>query len=206
MRAVRTTHRRRTEQGQSLVEFGLTGILLLVLVVGIGQLGFMLYAFVTVDTAARDGARVAAEHPNQSEAFQGSPAATQVQCSGTASTGGAAASPNNPACVAVAKSSGLFSGHTTTWGCPAFSGSGCTTIQSNYWPPQCSGGSCDTTLASACSLGWVPDGYVEVTVLYRVPIVIPLLTQMLSDPGTNYRTVSATVTERVDPCTMTAGS
>ncbi len=210
MRTVRATRNRR-QQGQSLVEFGLVSLLLLMLAVGIGQLGFMLYAFVTVDSAARDGARVAAMEPNTSQAFKtGSPysttSATEVQCDSTESTGGAASSATNPVCVAVSKSSGLFSGSTTVSGCPMSGGDGCTTIQAGEWPPQCSGGSCDTTLASSCKSGSAPDGYVQVTVEYRVPIVIPLLNTLLSDPGASYRTVSSTVTERVDPCGVTKGT
>jgi hypothetical protein len=41
---------------------------------------------------------------------------------------------------------------------------------------------------------------VSVTVSYQVPVFVPFLNLVLSDPGKGYRTVSATETMRIDPC------
>ena len=51
------------------------------------------------------------------------------------------------------------------------------------------------------------DGtYVSVKVSYPMPVFVPFLGQLLSDPGNGaQRTVTAEVTMRVEPCTLTQG-
>jgi hypothetical protein len=55
--------------GQSMVEFALVLPVLAILLLGGAQVGALLYGQVTLDTAARDGARLASEQPNHSGAF-----------------------------------------------------------------------------------------------------------------------------------------
>lgn len=55
--------RRRQEHGQALVEFSLTVIIFLVLLMGIFDLGRGIYMFNGVSEAAREIARVASVHP-----------------------------------------------------------------------------------------------------------------------------------------------
>ena len=66
----------RRTRGQALVEFALVLPVLAVLLMGGAQVGALLYGQITLDTAARDGARAASQQPNQSQAFSnGSPLA-----------------------------------------------------------------------------------------------------------------------------------
>lgn len=216
MRTVSRSHRHHGAAAQALVEFGLTAMVLLTLVVGIAQVGIILYANVTISSAARDGARVAASEPNTSTAFSaGSPASSSVQCNGSNSsyTAGGGADSNNPVCIAVDNSSGVLGSGTTDPNCPASAGSGCTIIAGYGWPQGCTWGTncenpgdCPTKNSLGDTISPVPDGYIEITVQYRVPVIVPILSSLLSDPGTNYRTVTSIVTERVNPCTMTLGN
>lgn len=68
MRAVRT---RRRIRGQALAEFAIAAPLLLVLLVGSAQVGIIAYGNVTIDTAAREGARLASERPVNATTFSG---------------------------------------------------------------------------------------------------------------------------------------
>jgi len=61
--------RRPRGRGQALVEFALVLPVLAVLLMGGAQVGALLYGQITLDTAARDGARAASQQPNQSQAF-----------------------------------------------------------------------------------------------------------------------------------------
>jgi Flp pilus assembly protein TadG len=65
----RPAARRRRAGGQALVEVALVLPVLAVLLVGGAQIGALLYGQVTLDTATREGARVASQHPNTSGAF-----------------------------------------------------------------------------------------------------------------------------------------
>jgi hypothetical protein len=95
MRAVRRS--RRGHRGQSLVEIAIATPFLLVLLGGGAQLGTIAYGMVSVDTAAREGARVASENPHTAlDTMPTSP----YTCTGNDA---------NPVCVAVRKSSGLLS-------------------------------------------------------------------------------------------------
>lgn len=58
---LRTTRRR---PGQEMVEIGLFTILLLMLVMGAADFGRMLFGYVTITQAAKDGARKGAAYPN----------------------------------------------------------------------------------------------------------------------------------------------
>lgn len=178
MRACRRPLRTGHTGGQSLVEFALIAPLLIVLLVGGAQIAAILYAGISVASAAHDGAKVASEQPINSKAY----------ATGGASGSGATCPPpaGNPVCLAVAQSEGLLSPATTTTvisvGSPLGTGTGCPT-------------------------GSVPDGYVTIQVSNKVPIFVPFLNNLLADtPGGTVRTISTTVIMRVEPCSMTNGS
>jgi Flp pilus assembly protein TadG len=168
--------RRSVGRGQSLVEFALLAPILVVLLVGSAQVGAILYAGISVASAAEDGARVASEQPISSTAFAAGGAA------GAGTTCAVASS--NPACQAVAQSKGLLGTVTTT----------------------VAKSTAHTTPACSTNSAWVPDGYVTVTVSDDVPIFIPFLNSLLANTsGGSVRTIATTVTTRVEPCTMTQG-
>jgi Flp pilus assembly protein TadG len=85
--------RSRRRRGQALVEVALTAPFLLVLLAGGAQLGTIAYGMVSVDTAAREGARVASENPHTGL----DPLSSSYTCT---------ANDANPVCAAVRKSSG----------------------------------------------------------------------------------------------------
>lgn len=177
LRGARASRRSVRTQGQSLVEFAVLAPILIVLLVGSAQIGAILYAGISVASAAHDGARVASEQPISSTAFASGGAAGL----GTTCT----ASPTNHVCQAVAQSQGLLGTVTTT-----------------ILPSTA-----DTTPACSTNSAAVPDGYVTVTVSDDVPIFIPFLNNMLANTsGGSARTIATTVTMRVEPCTMTQGS
>lgn len=179
MRAVRQRRRDRGQGAQSMLEFALIAPVLLVLVVGAAQLGAILYAGVSVASAAHDGATVASERPINSGAYV-------VSGPGVAVGPGATCPPasTNPVCVAVVQSQGLLTTAATTISPGSAVGTG-----------------------SGCQATWVPDGYVTVKVSDDVPIFVPFLNNLLANSaGSNIRTISTTVTMRVQPCSMTAGN
>lgn len=100
---------RRGRRGQSLVELALVTPFLLVLLGGGAQLGTIAYGMISVDSAAREGARAATENPHTAlDSLSTSP----YTC--TSNDG-------NPVCVAVRNASGLLSstGLTITITAPA---------------------------------------------------------------------------------------
>lgn len=180
-RPPRALRRRRRSGAQSLVEFSLAAPIVLVLIIGAAQLGAILYADITVATAARDGARVAATQPITSKAYvAGSPYPTgsSYHCASPDTT---------PACQAVTSSQGLLSNLDTTVSGTAVPG------------PYSYGG-------YSCPSNAVQDGTVTVTVTSQVPIFVPILNQVFAQGGGNQRAISTTVTMRVEPCGMTQGS
>ncbi len=177
MRAVRQRRRARGQGAQSMLEFALIAPVLLVLVVGAAQLGAILYAGVSVASAAHDGATVASEQPITSGAYKLGGPGVVVGSGATCPASG------NPVCPAVAQSQGLLTTAATTISPGSTVGTG-----------------------SGCHSDWVPDGYVTVTVSDDVPIFVPFLNNLLANSaGSSVRTISTTVTMRVEPCTMTAG-
>ena len=59
----RSTHARRRERGQELVEFALILPLLLLLMVGIFEFGYVVFAYNTLSNAVREGARFGSVQP-----------------------------------------------------------------------------------------------------------------------------------------------
>jgi Flp pilus assembly protein TadG len=70
----------RSSRGQSLVEFALTLPLLLLVLIGILDLGRITATYVILENAAREGARYGAVHPSSSS---GIVARAQAEASGT---------------------------------------------------------------------------------------------------------------------------
>src|SRR5437588_12648824 len=91
------SHRRR---GQALVEMALVAPILIVLLLGGSQVGAIAYAQVSLDTAAREGARAGVEAPNSSLSWDtgGAVPSSTHQCAGTDFATG---SSGNPICIAV---------------------------------------------------------------------------------------------------------
>ena len=59
----------------------------------------------------------------------------------------------------------------------------------------------------SCTTSSVPDGsYVSVTVSYRVPVFVPFTGRILADTGQSYRTVTSSLTMRLEPCSITQSS
>jgi Flp pilus assembly protein TadG len=56
---------KRSSRGQSLVEFAITLPILLLIMVGILDLGRVYFAYISLTNAAREGARYGAAHPTQ---------------------------------------------------------------------------------------------------------------------------------------------
>jgi Flp pilus assembly protein TadG len=171
---------RPRSRGQALVELAIAAPLLLSLLLGVAQVAVIVYDQVTVDTAAREGARVGSEQPNGSGAYSGgSPVAAPYPTCPSSGTS------TNPVCNAVWNASGLLSGQSMAVSIAPQAASG--------YSPDCSS-----------YPGAVTDGYVQVTVSYNAPIFVPLLGQLFqSSPGV--RQVTAVVSARVEPCTLTQG-
>lgn len=155
--------------------------LLLVLILGVAQVGVIVYDQVTVDTAAREGARIASEQPNGSQAYSGGVAAASPY-----PTCPSSGSSTNPVCNAVWNASGLLNGQSMTVGIAPQLPAG-SPVPCAQWP-----------LAA-------PDGYVKLTVSYDAPVFVPLIGQLFqSSPGV--RRVTSVVNARVEPCSLTQGS
>jgi Flp pilus assembly protein TadG len=180
MRAVNRPRRLRRggSAAQSIVELALVGPILLILIVGGAQIGALVYAGISVATAAQEGARVASQQPITSAAY------TVSGGSVVAGPGATCPAAGNPVCTAVSQAKGLLTSVSTTIRPGTSPGSG-----------------------TSCPPGSVGDGYITVTIAANVPIFVPFLNNMLANaPGGTVRTMSDTVTVRVEPCTMTNGS
>jgi Flp pilus assembly protein TadG len=177
---------RNESRGQSMVEFALTAPILMFLLVGTAQVGVLYFTQIGVETAAREGARVAAENPGNTGIFP-APASlpTSHSCSGPGDT--------ILACEAVYNSTNQALGGLIKTSTLVVTLTGSTYPTSSAEAPQCAGPS------------GISDGVVAVFASYRAPVFIPLLNDIFSDPGQNYRTVSSTVKIRVEPCASTNG-
>ena len=169
IRHLRGRHRR----GQALVELALVAPIIMVLLLGTAQVGTILYGQISVDTAAREGARAAASYPDGSGVYSGGGSPTTVTCPG----GG-----GNPVCTAVVNAEGgLTAASMSTTLSPV-------------------GG---VTSACPSNSSHTADGYIRVAVSYNVPIFVPFVDKLLETPGLNLRTITSTVTTRISPCGIT---
>ncbi len=158
--------------------------LLLICLLGAAQLGAILYTWVNVDGAARDGALAASENPIKSLAYTYSSSTNSfgdgpgVSCSASSPP-----DPNNPVCAAWSQSE---------------------TSLSSLLVTLSQGGTVGS--ASGCPSGALPDGYVTVEASATDPIFIPFIGGLFADSSSSgVRTVTDTVTMRVEPCSMTDG-
>src|ERR1700692_3841924 len=100
-------HRR----GQSLVELALVAPILVAMLLGAAQVGSIAFGLVSIDSAAREGARAGALAPNGSLVDYATnttwytAGTTTHQCN-TADFGPVPGTPGNPICEAVLNSSG----------------------------------------------------------------------------------------------------
>ncbi|MFN2582257.1 MAG: TadE/TadG family type IV pilus assembly protein [Candidatus Dormibacteria bacterium] len=180
--------RRARSRGQSIVEFSLAGLFLVLVLVGAAQFGLVYYDSMAVETAAREATRVAAEQPVNSGLFSNpnSPSSPgQHICSGSADS--------NVVCAAAYKSTyklpdGLLDPTKLSVSMQASSFAGNT--------------------ATTCPMGTgTSDGQVSVTVSFNAPLFVPFINTILgTDAGNTYHTVTSTTTIRVEPCDVTLGS
>jgi len=91
-------------RGQALVESALLAPILLLLLVGGMQVAYLGYGAVSVDTAAREGARVAAENAQTALSFTNGTNPSSYTCASDPSTDA------NPVCQAIANNAGLLKG------------------------------------------------------------------------------------------------
>ena len=95
--------RHRGRRGQALIEVAIASPVLVVLLAGGAQFGSLAFGQVTVDTAAREGARTAVSSPVSSlGSFFSASGPTTTVCQGQASY------PGNPVCQAVLDSPGNY--------------------------------------------------------------------------------------------------
>jgi Flp pilus assembly protein TadG len=110
----RATHRIGL-RGQAIVEMALVAPILIVMLLGGAQVAEIAYGEVSVDTAAREGARAGALAPNSALASAGatwySAATPSHQCTAGDFTAG---STGNPICVAVLDTRGLLDSNVFT--------------------------------------------------------------------------------------------
>lgn len=191
----RAAHRRRGPRGQSLTELALVAPVLLALLAGTSQVGLIYYDQVTLDTAVREGARVAADNPASTALFSnGAPVASPTLTCTTASS--------NLACKAIYASTqkGIFGGLIDTsklQNVTITAGSASAAGYTSASPGTCFGGA----TASA------NDGTMTVHAEYRAPVFVPLIGSLFADSSAvSYRTLKANVTIRVSPCTVNTGN
>lgn len=100
------TMRPRTRRmlGQAMVETALLAPFLLLLMLGGMQVAYLGYAAVSIDTAAREGARVAVESAPTALTFTNGTNPSSYTCAADPSTD------SNPVCQAVANNAGLLKG------------------------------------------------------------------------------------------------
>ena len=189
----RAVHRRRRPRGQSLTELALVAPVLLALLAGTGQVGLIYYDQVTLDTAVREGARVAADNPASTSLFSnGAPVASPTLTCTTASM--------NVACKAIYDSTqkGIFGGLIDTSNLrnvTITAGSASAAGYTGASPGTCSGGATTN------------DGTFTVHAEYQAPVFVPLVGGLFADSSAvSYRTLKANVTIRVSPCTVNAGN
>ncbi len=171
--------------GQGLVEFAGALFFLLVLICGVAQVGVFYYTLMTVETAAREAARVASENPKDTGLFSspnspGTPRATPYQCT----------SSSDPilACQAAYNST-----HNALGGL----------INESNLTVSLEGSKYPGSSPSTCPQGTgTTDGEVLVNVTYSAPVFVPLVGAYFS--GLN--PLKGTVQIRVEPCTSTIGS
>jgi len=189
-----TTHRkprRGGQAGQNVVEFALVATFLILLVGGIAQFGMVYNVLISVQTAARESARVAAMNPRNTGLFSSPYTPAAPRGSGTPYT---CSGPSDPilACKAAYNSThqtlgGLIDPTTFVVSLSA------ATFPGNPSPGTCGG------------IG-TNDGVVTVSISYNAPLFVPIIGQMLSTGGNNYRTVTSVSIIRVEPCANTSGS
>jgi Flp pilus assembly protein TadG len=174
MRAVRPD--RKGQNAAALAELAILSPVLLFLLTGVAQIGIILASQISIDTAAREGSRVASQQPNNSQAYQHGIPQSVTTCPGNGS---------NPVCAVVVNSAGTLNINQAN-----------ITIQ----PTKPSGGAYSTCGASVPQSQFVADGYVQVAITYNVPIFVPFAGPLLSTPGQNYRQVTATSIQRTGSC------
>jgi Flp pilus assembly protein TadG len=171
-----------------LVEFALVAPFLLLLILGAAQVGLLVYDYLAIGTAAREGARIGTENPQNSGVFPSPPKTLTPACTKT--------TVGNPVCTAV------FNAANNSSGLGLIDTGHITAVVSSTAPAAAN--PCPLTGAAS---GYPNDGFITVQVKYPVPIFVPLIGQVFADSNNSgQRTVSASVTMRIEPCSMTQGN
>ena len=170
MRAVTRPRARRRSAGQALVELALAAPILAVLLAGSSQVGLLMYAQVSTDTAAREGSRAASQNPNTSGAFTALGLPTTYRCGSVSGDW-----TSNPVCRAVRNSTssvlGLIDPTRLTaviTGSTSFGGSGTKVVQPGL---------------PTCPAGVDNDGFITVAVAYPAPLFVPVVDRFFSSGG-----------------------
>ena len=189
----RRVGRLQRSRGQSLMELALVAPILLALLGGTGQVGLIYYDQVTLDTAVREGARVAADNPSNTGKFSnGAPVASPTLTCLTSSA--------QRACRAIFNSTqkGVLGGLIDTSKLQNVTiTAGSATGYSGSSPGTCFGGGSTTA----------NDGTFTVHAEYQAPVFVPVVGRLFADSSSvSYRTVKTNVTIRVSPCTVNVGN
>jgi Flp pilus assembly protein TadG len=181
---IRRNRRCPRSRGQALVELAVLAPVLLLLLTGGAQVAVVVYSQISVTTAAREAGRTAADNPKDSQLFP-APVAGGKDCTSSSDT--------RKVCVAA------YNSTTTTFGLVNPS-TFTVQLSSAQYPSGTSTVTCSGTAGTA------DDGLVTVKVSYHAPIFVPFVDKFFADPGHSYRTVTNTVTVRINPCTANGGN
>lgn len=119
-----TGNRSASRRGQALVEMALLAPLLVLLLLGGAQVGEIAYSQVSLDSAAREGARAGVAAPNDALSWDtGGTVPATYQCTSADFVDGS----GNPLCIAVVDASGYLD-QTKFTANPCASGQACVTI------------------------------------------------------------------------------
>ncbi len=155
-----TRLRRRSVRGQALVEFAIVSTVLLLLLGGVVDFGFLLANKIEVNGAARAAARWAALNSTAWSAAP-APSSNTIQGQARAAAGGTASIPNDDSHILIRYYA--VSGATTTWcGSYSTSGGGGFVPQSGYTQ-----GTCVT-----------PGSIVRVQLTSSYPVFTPIVRQL----------------------------
>lgn len=178
--------RMSNRRGQALAEFAILAPVLILVLLGVAQIGMLYYGQLAVQNAARDAGRAASLAPTTSGAW-GSGGEETTTCP-SSQTG------SNPACIAAWNAGGGFSASNFTITISGANAAGMYVGGTSV--PLCSGSSS------------IPDpsqgqAFVAVTSQLKVSIFIPFIGQIFVNSGTSSRVLTYRMIARVAPCIIT---
>ncbi len=180
-------HPRRWNRSQALAELAVLTPLLLLMLLGVAQIGVLFYSASIASSVARNAALAATTTPVASGAF--------TQAGGTAWTSCLESPSGNPACISASSSMGPYdmSAFTsiTVYGSSATGGSlGSPTLCPSSREPGYDGSGSG-------------NAYVTVHVTLDAPIFIPLFGTLFVNAAHSTHALAASAIARVAPCSIT---